>query len=101
MPTTWPPVNESDACNSDLVVAIIEVIAGKMILTENHLISLEDLFRLNPKQSETKNYEKERWVPSPSYLYQTHLRGRRRGALGGGVATTRPWEQGRQRRHFS
>jgi hypothetical protein len=38
--------------NGDLVVAIIEVIAENTILMENHLISLEDLFGLNPMQLE-------------------------------------------------
>ena len=37
--TNWLP----HACNGNLVMAITEVIAGHTILTENHLISLEDL----------------------------------------------------------
>jgi hypothetical protein len=43
MATTWPPADEIDACNADLIVAIIEVIAGNTI-PKNHLISMEDLF---------------------------------------------------------
>jgi hypothetical protein len=54
MATIWSPADESDACNSDLVVAIIEVIARNMIMTENHLISPEDLFGLNLKQLKKK-----------------------------------------------
>ena len=42
--TNWPLADEIDVYNADLVVAIIEVIAGNTIPTENHLISLEDLF---------------------------------------------------------
>jgi hypothetical protein len=37
------PVDEIDACNGDLVVAIAKVIEGNTILAENHLISPEDL----------------------------------------------------------
>jgi hypothetical protein len=48
MATTWPSADEIDACNGDHVVAIIKVIIGNMILIENHLISPEDLFGLNP-----------------------------------------------------
>jgi hypothetical protein len=44
----WPPANEIDARNGDLVVAITEVIVGNTILTEKYLISPEDLFGLNP-----------------------------------------------------
>jgi len=63
MGTTWASTDEISACNDDLVMAIIEVIAGNV---ENHLISPEDLFGLNPKQ--LKKIEKlKRWVPSPSY----------------------------------
>ena len=47
--TNWPPVDEIVACNDDLVVAIIEVIAGHMTPIENHLTLAEDLFGLNPK----------------------------------------------------
>jgi hypothetical protein len=35
------PADEIDAYNSDLIVAITKVIAGHMIPTKNHLISLE------------------------------------------------------------
>jgi len=44
--TNWPPADEIDTCNGDLVEAIIEVIAGHTIPTENHLISPENLFGL-------------------------------------------------------
>jgi len=46
----WPPADEIDACNDDLIVAIIEVMVEITIPTENHLILPKDLFRLNPKQ---------------------------------------------------
>jgi hypothetical protein len=42
--TNWPPADEINTCNSDLVMAITEVIAGCMIPIENHLISSIDLF---------------------------------------------------------
>jgi hypothetical protein len=42
--TNWPPADEINTCNSDLVMAITEVIAGNMIPIENHLISSVDLF---------------------------------------------------------
>ena len=73
------PVDEINACNDGLIMAIVKAIAQNTILIENHLISLEDLFRLNPKQSETKNYEKERWVPSPSSSPVRLPKVRRRG----------------------
>jgi hypothetical protein len=41
--TNWPPANEIDAYNGDLVAAITEVIAENTMPTKNHLISLEDL----------------------------------------------------------
>jgi hypothetical protein len=56
MATTWLAANEIDACNGDLIVAIIEVIAINTIPTKNHLSSPKDLFGLNPKQF--KNYRK-------------------------------------------
>jgi len=34
----WPPANEIDTCNDDLVVTITEVITENTIPTENHLI---------------------------------------------------------------
>jgi hypothetical protein len=40
---TTLPADEIDACNCDLIMAITEVIAGNTILTENYLISPEDL----------------------------------------------------------
>ena len=39
----WPPTDEIDAYNDNLIVTITEVIAGHTIPTKNHLISLEDL----------------------------------------------------------
>jgi hypothetical protein len=48
--TNWPSANKIDTCNGDLIVAITEVIAGNTIPTKNHLISLENVFGLNPKQ---------------------------------------------------
>jgi hypothetical protein len=54
MDTTWPSADEIGTYNGDFVVAIIEVITGNTIPTENHLISLEDLFGLNPKQLKKK-----------------------------------------------
>ena len=59
----WPSADEIEACNSDLIVAIIEVIAENTIPTENYLILLGDLFKLNPKQTITKNYEKRDMGP--------------------------------------
>ena len=40
--TNWPPADEFDACNDDLIVAIAEVIAGHTIPTKNHLILLKN-----------------------------------------------------------
>jgi hypothetical protein len=51
MATNWLPADEIDACNGDLIIAISKVIADNKILTENHLISSIDLFRLNPWQT--------------------------------------------------
>jgi hypothetical protein len=47
-----PSADEIDACDGNLIVAIIEVAAGNTIPTENHLILSKDLFGLNPKQLE-------------------------------------------------
>jgi hypothetical protein len=55
--TNWPPANEIDASNGDLVVAITEVIARNMTLLENQLISPKDI-GLNPKQLDMKLWEK-------------------------------------------
>ena len=93
MAITWSSIDEIDACNSDLVMAIIEAITGNTIQTKIHLILWEDLFRRSPKQSITKNYDKEICVPSP-YLQQVHQRGRRRGALGGDMAAASPRSKG-------
>jgi len=49
MAITWPSTDEIDACNSDLIVAIIEVIAENTISIENRLILSEDLFGPNSK----------------------------------------------------
>jgi hypothetical protein len=54
MATDWSPINEIDVYNGDLIVAITEVIEGITIPTENHLILLEHLFRLNSKQLDIK-----------------------------------------------
>jgi hypothetical protein len=60
MATSCPHVDEINACNDDLAVAISEVIAGNKTLTKKHLISPVSLFKLNPKQTGYKNYIKER-----------------------------------------
>ena len=39
MATNWPPPDEIDACNDDLVVVITEVIADHTNPAENHMIS--------------------------------------------------------------
>jgi hypothetical protein len=51
MATNWSFADEIDAYNNDLVMAIIEVTTGNKTPSKNHLISLEDLFGLNPKQT--------------------------------------------------
>jgi hypothetical protein len=85
---------KSMPANSDLIVAIIEVIAANTISTENHLISPEDLFGLNPKQLE-KPWEIEEMGLLPFLSRQTRRRGRRRGALGvaaaAAVSRSRRW----------
>ena len=48
MATNWPPADEIDACNDDLVVVITEVIAYRTNLAENHMISPE-IYLANPK----------------------------------------------------
>ena len=63
--TNWSSVDETDAYNDEVIVAITEVIAGKKIPTENYLILQLDLFRLNAKQTRSKNYGGERCDPSP------------------------------------
>jgi hypothetical protein len=50
--TNWSSADEINACNSDFVVAITEVIVGHTIPTENHLILPKNLFGLNPKTLE-------------------------------------------------
>ena len=50
--TNWPPANEIDACNDDLVVTITEVIAEHTNPTRNHLSSSEDYLDSNPKTLE-------------------------------------------------
>jgi hypothetical protein len=37
MATNWPSTDEIDTWNGNLVVAVIEVIAGNKNLTKNHL----------------------------------------------------------------
>jgi hypothetical protein len=93
--TNWPPTDEIDVCNDDLVMAITEVIIGNTILTKNHLVSPTDLFRLNPKQLDMKLWEKG-CVPSPSCPRQMHQRGRRRAALGAPGAAVVAREELRQ-----
>ena len=92
MGTTWASTDEISACNDDLVMAIIEVIAGNV---ENHLISPEDLFGLNPKQLK-KNQEIKEMGPltflSPVDAPERKERGPR-WRRGDGEN-----EQGRQRR---
>ena len=48
MATNWPPVDEIDACNDDLVVVITKVIADHTSPVENHMISPE-IYLANPK----------------------------------------------------
>jgi hypothetical protein len=60
----WPPADEIDACNGNLVVAITQIIAGITIPAKNHLYLPKDLFGLNPKQLDIKKREKI-WVPYP------------------------------------
>ena len=57
--TNWPPADEIDACNGDLIVAITEVIAGNTILTENHPISSVDLFGQTLDKPDIKLRKKE------------------------------------------
>jgi hypothetical protein len=44
MSTTLPLADEIDACNDDLVVVTVEVIAQNIIPTRNYLILPKDLF---------------------------------------------------------
>ena len=98
MATTWPPTDEIDACNGDLVVAITEFIAGHTILTGNHLISPE--IYLDSILRHQKTWGKG-WVPS--HLVSSRRAGeeereepwtrRRRWSeerAGGGGSTQRP-----------
>ena len=55
--TNWPPANEINASNNDLVVAITEVIAENTIPSGNHQISPKKLLEPNPKQLDTKLQE--------------------------------------------
>jgi hypothetical protein len=75
MATNWPPADEIDACNDDVVIEITHVIAGNKISTEYHLILSVDLFGLKPKQTGSKNYGSHHWL--------THRKERRRGFLDG------------------
>lgn len=59
MATNWPFADEIEACKDDVVVAILKVIVGNKILTENHVTSLIYLFRLNPKQLDIKTRKKK------------------------------------------
>jgi hypothetical protein len=58
-------------------VAITKVIAENKILTENHLISMIDLFRLNPKVDIKTS--KRRWSPLFLICDRCTRAGRRRG----------------------
>jgi len=42
MATNWPPADEIDACNNNLGVVIIEIIANHKNPAENHMISPEN-----------------------------------------------------------
>jgi hypothetical protein len=48
MATTWPHADEIGACNGDVIVAIIKVVARNTISNENYLILQEDLFGSEP-----------------------------------------------------
>jgi hypothetical protein len=85
MATNWPSINEIDPCNDDLVVAITEVIISNKFSTKNHLITPVNLFKLNPEQTKSKNYERKRCDPSPSYHRQTPREERRAARASGGV----------------
>ena len=75
--TNWPPADEIDPCNNDLVVTITEVIAGNTISTENHLISSVDLFEANPKQLDIKLRGKK--DGSPPLLFSGKCTGEGKG----------------------
>ena len=75
--TNWPPADEIDPCNNDLVVTITEVIAGNTISTENHLISSVDLFEANPKQLDIKLRGKK--DGSPPLLFSGKCTGEEEG----------------------
>ena len=61
--TNWPLADEIDVYNADLVVAIIEVIAGNKTPRKNHLILPVNLFGLNLKQTGYKIVEKRDGCP--------------------------------------
>ena len=48
MATNWPPADEIDACNDDLVMVITEVIADHTNPAKNHMISPK-IYLANPK----------------------------------------------------
>ena len=77
MATNRLPADKNNTCNGNLVVAITETITGNKILTENHLISLVDLFVLNPKQTKTKNLQKREMGPL-SFLPPTDAQERKK-----------------------
>ena len=75
--TNWPPANEIDACNDDLIVAITEVIAEHTNPTGNHLISSEDYLDSNPKTLEKRREKEKDWS------HPLLVSGRRTGEEGG------------------
>ena len=81
--TNWPPADEIDTCNDDLIVTITEVIAGHTILIEKSSDFAKKSFELNTKTHE--NCEK-RMGPlpffSPADAPEREERGPRHG--GGG-----------------
>lgn len=63
MATNWPLADEINACNSDLDIAITEVIAGNKMSIKDHLNSSIDLFRLSIVQIDLKNCDKRKMFP--------------------------------------
>ena len=68
MATNWPPADEIDACNDDLVVAITKAIAEHTNSTGSHLIASEDYLNSNPKTLE-KCEEKEKDGSPPLLVF--------------------------------
>ena len=57
--TNWPPANEIDACNDDLVVAITKAIAEHTNSTGSHLIASEDYLNSNSPRARAAVFERE------------------------------------------